>query len=233
MKAFDVSIGAVGLTLKAALAEGFDADVSLTSPSDRAHFFPGQDIVCFEMVFDRRSRRVLGLQGVGPMNDALSARLDAAAVALANSATIEDFSNIEMCYAPPFSAAIDAINAAGYVAENLCDGRMRQISMADFYSWMDDYSTQPDWQVLDVRHPKQADPLVEALGEQIWMSLPYEKVRDRYEELPDDRTLIIFCNAGSRSYEIQVFLDSVGRKNTLVLPGGYNVIRRMGASWLP
>ncbi|SHO44407.1 FAD-dependent oxidoreductase [Desulfopila aestuarii] len=233
MKAFDISIGAVGLTLKAALAEGFDADVSLTSPSDRAHFFPGQDIVCFEMVFDRRSRRVLGLQGVGPMNDALSARLDAAAVALANSATIEDFSNIEMCYAPPFSAAIDAINAAGYVAENLCDGRMRQIGMADFYSWMDDYSSQPDWQVLDVRHPKQADPLVEALGEQIWMSLPYEQVRDRYEELPDDRTLIIFCNAGSRSYEIQVFLDSVGRKNTLVLPGGYNVIRRMGASWLP
>lgn len=233
MKAFDISIGAVGLTLKEALAEGFDADVSLTSPSDRAHFFPGQDIVCFELIFDRRTRRVLGLEGVGPMNDALSARLDAAAVALANGATIEDFAAIEMCYAPPFSAAIDAINAAAYVAENLCDGRMRQIAMSEFYRWMADYSHHPDWQVLDVRHPKQAGPLVEALGEEIWMSLPYEQVRDRYQELPTDRTLIIFCNAGSRSYEIQVFLDSVGRKNSLVLPGGYNVIRRMGADWLP
>jgi len=233
MKAFDISIGSVGLTLQAALAEGFDADVSLTSPSDRAHFFPGQDIVCFELVFDRRTRRVLGLEGVGPMNDALSARLDAAAVALASGATVEDFAGIEMCYAPPFSAAIDAINAAGYVAENLCDGRMRQIAMADFYSWMDDYSTRPDWQVLDVRHPKQSMPLVEALGENIWMSLPYEQVRDRWEELPADRTLVIFCNAGSRSYEVQVFLDSVGRKNSVVLPGGYNVIRRMGAAWLP
>lgn len=233
MKAFDISIGSVGLSLQAALAEGFDADTSLTSPSDRAHFFPGQDILCFELIFDRRTRRVLGLEGVGPMNDALSARLDAAAVALARGATIEDFCNIEMCYAPPFSAAIDAINAAGYVADNLCDGRMRQISMADFYSWMADYQTRPDWQVLDVRHPKQSEPLVEKLGKNIWTSLPYEQVRDRYKELPDDRTLIIFCNAGSRSYEIQLFLDSVGRKNSLVLPGGFNVIRRMGAAWLP
>ena len=230
MKAFDISIGAVGLTLKAALAEGFDADISLTSPSDRAHFFPGQDIVCFELVFDRRTRRVLGLEGVGPMNDALSARLDAAAVALAAGATIDDFANIEMCYAPPFSAAIDAINAAAYVAENLCDGRMRQIAMGEFYRWMEDQNSHPDWQVLDVRHPKQAAPLVEKLGG-LWLSLPYEQVRERYGELPKDRTLVIFCNAGSRSYEMQVFLDSVGVTNTLVLPGGFNVIRRMGAAW--
>lgn len=233
MKAFDMAIGSVGLTLKEALAEGFDADVSLTSPSDRAHFFPGQDILCMELVFDKRTRRVLGFEGTGPMNDGLSARLDAAAVALTNGATIEDFCNIEMCYAPPFSAAIDAINAAGYVADNLCDGRMRQISMAEFYEFMADYSTHPDWVVFDVRHPKQADAFVEKLGKDIWLSMPYEQIRDRYTELPDDKTLIIFCNAGSRSYEIQVFLDSVGKKNNLVLPGGFNVIRRMGASWLP
>lgn len=233
MKAFEISIGSVGLSLNEALAEGFDADTSLTSPSDRAHFFPGQDILCFELVFDKRTRRVLGLEGVGPMNDALSARLDAAAVALSQGATIEDFENIEMCYAPPFSAAIDAINAAGYVADNLCDGRMRQISMEDFYKWMADYSIHPDWQVLDVRHPKQADQMVSALGDAVWGTMPYEQIRDRYEELPDDKTMIIFCNAGSRSYEIQVFLDSVGKNNTLVLPGGFNVIRRIGAEWLP
>ena len=232
MKAFDISIGSVGLTLAEARAEGFDADVSLTSPSDRAHFFPGQDIICFELVFDRRSRRVLGLEGVGPMNDALSARLDAAAVALASGATIEDFAGIEMCYAPPFSAAIDGITAAAYVAENLCDRRMRQVSMAEFYQWMADRSTRPDWQVLDVRHPKQAEPLVEKFGADLWCSLPYEQVRDRYNELAEDKTLIIFCNAGSRSYEIQVFLDSVGRANSMVLQGGYNIIRRIGADWL-
>lgn len=166
------------------------------------------------------------------MNDSLLARLDAAAVALANGATIEDFSAMEMAYAPPFSTAVDAINAAAYVAENICDGRMRQVYLKDFYAWMADPSLHPDWLVLDVRHPKQADPLVEQFGENQWCSLPYEQIRDRYDELPQDKMLIIFCNAGSRSYEIQVFLDSVARRNTLVLQGGNNVIRRMGASWL-
>jgi len=110
---------------------------------------------------------------------------------------------------------------------------MRQISMEMFYDYMDDPSSQPDWRVLDVRHTKQATPLVEHFGEALWASLPYDEIRERYAELPADKMLIIFCNAGSRSFEIQVFLDSVGRRNSLVLPGGFNVIKRMGAGWLP
>ena len=232
LKAFELSVGSTGLSLERALAEGFDADVSLTSPSDRAHFFPTQKIICLEMIFDRKTRRVLGLQGVGAMNDGLSARLDAAAVALCSGASIDDFGNIEMAYSPPFSSAIDGINAAAYVADNLCERRMRQISIEMFYSYMDDPTSQPDWLVLDVRHLKEATPYVDHFGKSRWISLPYDEIRDRYEELPTDKTLIIFCNAGSRSFEIQVFLDYVGRKNSLVLPGGYNVIHRMGADWL-
>lgn len=233
VKAFDVSLGSVGLSLEAARKAGFDADLSLSSPSDRAHFFPGQDIICMGLVFDRRTRRVLGLQGTGPVNDGLSARIDAAAVSLCAGATIDDFANIEMAYSPPFSPAIDPINAAAYIADNLCDGRMRQISMEDFYSWMEKPDIHPDWVVLDVRHPSQAEPFVERFGADFWLSLPYDEVRDRYSELPEDKKLVIFCNAGSRSFEIQVFLDHVGLGNNTVLPGGFNVIRRMGADWLP
>ncbi len=231
MKAFDICIGAVGLSLDAAKAEGFDAECSMTSPTDRAHFYPGHEILLLQLVFDRRTRRVLGMQGVGPMNDGLSARLDAAAVALANGATIEDFYNIEMCYAPPFSAAIDAINAAGYVAENLCDGRMKQLDLKEFSAWMEGRISHPDWQVLDVRHPKEAEPLLAKYGER-WMAVPYEEIRQRYQELPGDKTIIVFCNAGSRSYEVQLFLESVGITNTLVVPGGYNFLRKIGVSWL-
>jgi NADPH-dependent 2,4-dienoyl-CoA reductase/sulfur reductase-like enzyme/rhodanese-related sulfurtransferase len=233
LKAFDLSIGAVGLSLEAAREEGFDAEYSLSSPSDRAHFYPGQDIICLELLFDRRTRKVLGFQGTGPLNDALSARIDAAAVALSSGATIDDLANVEMAYSPPFSTAIDPINAAAYVADNLCDGRMRQIGMEKFFAWMENPSSQPDWQVLDVRHEKQAAPFVERFGSAIWLSLPYDQVRDRFSELPQDKMLIIFCNAGSRSYEVQVFLDYVGVKNNIVLPGGFNVIRRMGPEWLP
>lgn len=233
MKAFDVCIGATGLSLEMAKAEGYDADFSLTAPADRAHFYPSQEIITCIMVFDRRTRKVLGVQAFGPMNDNISARINAAAAYLTMGADVDDFANMEMAYAPPFSAAIDTINAAAYVAGNLCDNRMRQITMGDFYHWMDDFSSHSDWIVLDVRHEKQAEPFGERYGAEVWLSMPDDQLRERYEELPRDKMLIIFCNAGSRSYEIQIFLDSVGYSNNLVLCGGFNVIKRIGANWLP
>jgi len=61
----------------------------------------------------------------------------------------------------------------------------------------------------------------------------YDEVRANYQKLPDGRTWIIICNAGTRSYEIQVFLKSVGINSTLVLAGGLNVIKRLGVKWWP
>lgn len=233
MKAFDVCIGATGLSLEVALAEGFDADVALTAPSDRAHFFPTEAIVCFQMVFDRRTRKVLGLQGFGPMGDGISARIDAAAAYITMGASIDDFGTLEMAYAPPFSAAIDSINAIAYVADNLCDGRLRKTSLDAFLSWMDDFSSEPDWLALDIRHPLEAGPFVEKFGSDKWLAIPYNEVRARFGELPADKKLIILCDAGTRSFEIQSFLNSVDRQNTLVLSGGFNMIRRMGVDWYP
>lgn len=233
VKAFDVAVGSVGLSYEMALAEGFDAGYSLSSPADRAHFYPGQAVIVLQLVFDKSSRRVLGLQGAGPVNDGLSVRLDAAAVAISAGATIDDFGTIEMAYSPPFSPAIDPINAAAYVADNLCAGIMRQVDVEEFNDYMMAPETHEDWIVLDVRHDKEASPFVNTFGSDRWISLPYDQVRERYKELPKDRKIIIFCNAGSRSFEVQVVLDAVGMNNTLVLPGGFNVIRRMGAGWLP
>lgn len=233
MKAFDVCIGATGISLDVALSEGFDADVALTAPADRAHFFPTEAMVCFQMVFDRRTRKVLGLQGFGPMGDGISARIDAAAAYISMGASIEDFGNLEMAYAPPFSATIDSINAIAYVADNLCDGRLRKVSLDSFYSWMEDLGTQPDWMALDIRHPTEAGQFVDRYGGEKWLSIPYNEIRTRYKELPKGKTFIILCDAGTRSFEIQSFLDSVDFKNTLVLSGGFNMIRRMGANWLP
>ncbi len=232
MKAFDMAIGATGISLEVARAQGYQAEISLTTPFDRAHFFPGVELLCLELVFDRRTRKVLGFQGIGPMNDSLSVRIDAAAVAISAGATIDDFGNIEMAYAPPFSSAIDPINSAAYTAENLCDNRMRQADLREFLQWLGDFSTRPDWIVLDVRHEKQAAPNVEKFGAAAWLSIPYDTVRTRYRELPTDKTLIIFCNAGSRSYEVQVFLESVGYSNSLVLPGGYIVVRHVAPDLL-
>ena len=231
MKAFERCIAATGISYEAALAEGFDADYALTSPSDRAHFFPDQAVVILQLVFDRKSRRVLGLQAFGMMNDSISARVDAAAGLIAQGGTIEDFGVLEMAYAPPFSSAIDSINAAAYVAENLCDNRLRRVDLRRFLSWMQDMNSEPDWAVLDIRHPLEAKPYVEKYGPGQWVALPYEQMRERHSELPAGKTFVIICSAGARSYEVQVFLDHLGKPESMVLSGGLNVISRLGVDW--
>ena len=233
MKAFDCCIGGTGLSFTSAKALGYDAEVAITAQSDRAHFFPSQAVIMLQMVFDKSSRKVLGLQGFGPMNDSILARINAAAGYIAKGALIEDLSNLELAYAPPFSTAIDALNATANVADNIAAGRLRTIAIADFLQWMENPQAEPDWAALDIRHPKEAQQFVEKFGSDLWQAIPYVSVRARYEKLPMDKTLIIICDAGTRSSEIQVFLDSVERRNTLVLGGGFNAIRRIGADWWP
>ena len=232
MKAFERCIAATGITYESALREGFDADYALTAPSDRAHFFPDQAVVILQLVFDRSSRRVLGLQAFGMMNDSISARVDAAAALIAQGGTVDDFAVVEMAYAPPFSSAIDSINAAAYVAENLCDHRLRRVDLDRFLHWVSAMEIEPDWAVLDLRHPVESAPFVEKFGADRWIALEYSQVRARHAELPEGKTCIILCNAGTRSYEVQVFLDHIGKRDSMVLCGGLNVIARMGVDWL-
>ncbi|KPK27252.1 MAG: pyridine nucleotide-disulfide oxidoreductase [Desulfobacterales bacterium SG8_35_2] len=233
MKAFDCCIGGTGLSYATAKGLGYDAEVAITAQSDRAHFFPTQSVIMLQMVFDKTSRKVLGLQGFGPMNDSVLARINAAAGLIAKGALIEDFSNLELAYAPPFSTAIDALNATANVADNLAAGRLRTVSIEDFLEWMAKPQAKPRWVALDIRHPKEAAVFVAKFGPDIWKDIPYVNVRARYKELPDDKMLIIICDAGTRSSEVQVFLDSMGLSNNLVLGGGFNAIRRIGVDWWP
>ncbi len=233
MKAFECCIGATGLSYDRAKAEGFDAGSVLTAQSDRAHFFPNQAVIPLQMVFDKGSRKVLGVQGFGPMNDAVLARIDAAAGLIAQGATIDRFSNLELAYAPPFATALDALNATANVADNFAAGRLRTVSVEEFMAWMESQTLRPgNWRALDIRHPQEARIFTEIYGER-WLAIPYNEMRRRHSELPPDKTLLIVCDAGTRSYEVQSFLDSLGQRNTLVLGGGFNVIRRLGPAWWP
>lgn len=99
-------------------------------------------------------------------------------------------------------------------------------------AWMDKPGTHPDWLALDIRHPNEAKAFCQAFGER-WLAIPYIEVRTRQGEIPYDRTLIIICDAGTRSYEIQCLLDGRGRRDSLVLAGGFNLVRRLPASWWP
>ncbi|RLA90697.1 MAG: pyridine nucleotide-disulfide oxidoreductase [Deltaproteobacteria bacterium] len=230
MKLFELSVGCTGLSLAAAQREGFDAFETLVSQADQAHFYPGQELMYLQLVADRPTQRLLGLQGVGAMGQGVKARIDAVGAMLKFKPTLDDLSNLEVAYAPPFAAALDIVNAAANTAKNILAGTNHPLPMDDFISiWKDKYAAGVTF--LDIRERDNAAPLVEKWGP-LWVNIPQGELRYRLAEVPQDKKLILVCNAGMRSYESQVILDHAGITGTANLQGGYAALKKAGIDLL-
>ncbi len=230
LKVFDMSVAGTGLTLAAARQAGFDPLGALVSQADRAHFYPGQEMMCLHLVVDRPTRRLLGLQGVGPLGDGVKARIDAVAALLQYRPTLNDLANLEVASAPPFAAAVDILNTVANVADNTLHRLNRFLPAEDFPAlWR---RRDVDSVVfLDTREPDNAARLVATQGNH-WLNLPQGELRRRLDQVPRDTPLILICNSGLRSYEAQIVLDAAGITDTLNLGGGLVAQKKSGMDLL-
>ncbi len=226
VKLFDLSVIKAGLTLKEAIMEGFDAFNCLVSQLDRAHFYPEKDMMFLELTVDRKNGRILGIEGVCDNGDALMCRVNAAVPLLKNRAHISELSNLELSYTPPLAAAMDIINAAANTAENILAGRNRVIDIDDFEALWEKRS-EGSMVVLDCRAWGNAAPFVEKYRDH-WINIPQDELRKRIGEVPRDKTIVLVCNTGVRSYEAQLILDQFGVRNTFNLQGGVAALKKSG-----
>ncbi len=226
LKLFEMSFCGSGLTLEAARKNGFDAISVSVEQLDRAHFYPEKNMLCLELVLDRPSRRVLGIQGACNNGDALKARVDAVAATLEYARpTVEDISNLEVAYAPPFASAMDVVNTVANVADNVLDGRMHPLSAEEF---MELWRSRKDNQVffIDAR-PAKAGAAIEAEDSR-WHAIPLEEIRAHIDEIPRDRPIALICNTGLRSYDAELILAQNGFKDVRNAMGGMQAAKMMG-----
>jgi CoA-dependent NAD(P)H sulfur oxidoreductase len=99
-----------GLSFKEAQDEGFDAVGNYTQSRSRAHAHPGNQTVHVHLVADRKTGRLLGGSMVG--KEGCAHRINAVAVALHASLTVEEFFGCDLAYAPPFSPVWDPLLTA-------------------------------------------------------------------------------------------------------------------------
>ncbi|UCE83715.1 MAG: FAD-dependent oxidoreductase [Deltaproteobacteria bacterium] len=226
VKVFDLSVAAAGLSIDVARREGFDATSVLVIQFDRAHFYPEKDLMTLELVVERNTGRVLGIQGVGPMGDGTVGRINAVASILKYNPTAEDIGNLELAYSPPFSAAMDILNALGNTAENTLAGKNRILDVDEFdVLWK--HRDKGDVVFLDCRGWGNAEPFVNKYPDH-WKSIPQDELRARMAEVPKGKKLVLICNTGVRSYEAQVTLDEMDITNTCNLQGGVACLKKWG-----
>jgi NAD(P)H-nitrite reductase len=226
IKLFSLYAAGAGLTITTALREGYDAINVHVEQLDRAHFYPDRTLMCLELVVDRPTRRVLGVQGVCPDGTALASRINAVAPLLSRGCTVADISNLEVLYSPPFASAMDIVNVVGNVAENIIEGRLVPMSPEEF---AEKWAARDSGEVffIDARVDRDAAPMLE-LHPDHWHSIPQDTIRESLDAIPADREVILVCNTGLRSFEAQIDLAACGRTNTRSVLGGVSSAKRLG-----
>ena len=104
-KVFDMQVARTGLSMAEAAKYGFEPVEVVIKSRSRAHAHPGSSTIAVQMVGDKKTGRLLGCQLVG--KEGAAHRINAPAVALHQKMTVEDFSQCDLAYAPPFGPTWD------------------------------------------------------------------------------------------------------------------------------
>ncbi len=214
VKLFDYTFCGVGLTLERAKDERFDAMSVNIAQLDRAHFYPEKDMMHLELVVEKGSRRVLGIQGTSKAGDSLKARIDAVAAVLQfTRPTIDDISNLEIAYTPPIASAMDVVNAVANVADNALAGRFLPMTPQEFASaWKN--KEENAYFFMDAR-PAAVAKATEATAPG-WHAISLEEVATQLESvkkrIPAGTPVALICNTGLRAYDVALMLTRAGYK---------------------
>ena len=187
-KVFDLAVGMTGMNEKALKRTGMDYEKVYIHPASHASYYPGASMMSLKMLFDPKTARILGAQAVGA--DGVDKRIDVLSVAIRSNLTVFDLQDLELSYAPPYGSAKDPINYAGFVASNIIKGDVSICNVEDVISPNDNQM------LIDVRKPFE----VAAGTIPGSVNIPLNEIRNRIDELPKDKELMVFCQVGLRGY---------------------------------
>jgi NADPH-dependent 2,4-dienoyl-CoA reductase/sulfur reductase-like enzyme/rhodanese-related sulfurtransferase len=210
-KAFDFTIGRAGLSAGWARDLELDVETVLWTGPDRPHYMEGAKPLTIKLVVERKNRRLVGVQVVGPGDGAK--RLDVAVTAMSLGATLDQIAHLDLAYAPPYAPPIDPLLTAVHVLQNKLDQIGRGISPLAAKKKIEEGEVT----LLDVRSPQEFQE----------MGLPYDVVhiplgalRGKCESISKDTEILAFCKVSMRGYEAQRILDEKGFENVSFIEGG-------------
>ena len=84
--------------------------------TDKADYYPGFENLHLKLLYDRKTTRLLGLQGFS--KGEVVKRVDVFASLLRHGGKLEDLLDAEFAYAPPFAPAVDPLYSIACAARN-------------------------------------------------------------------------------------------------------------------
>lgn len=173
LKIFDYTLGMTGLSEKTCREQNIEYKTMIISPYSHAKYYPGAKVMTIKVLYRVGKKKadinnedentelrnctgqilgatVFGKEGIDKVTDIL-------ATAIRNKMTAKDLSELELCYAPPYSSAKSPVNIIGNSIENEMDGLVDTISVTEFLRNFEQYSNKDKYIILDVRTETEYD----------------------------------------------------------------------------
>ena len=260
LKIFDYTLGMTGLSEKTCKEQNIEYKTMIISPYSHAKYYPGAKVMTIKVLYRAGKKKadinneaentelknctgqalgatVFGKEGIDKVTDIL-------ATAIRNKMTAKDLSELELCYAPPYSSAKSPVNIIGNSIENEMDGLVDTISVTEFLRNFEQYSNKDKYIILDVRTETEYDlshiegainnPLDELrehlkeFAEKAQIKANNSNKADNSSEMLESanevanvtKEIIVHCHSGRRSYIACRILKESGFKVKNLI-GGY------------
>lgn len=209
LRFFDLTIAQTGLTEKEALANGYDPVVLFNIKPDKPDYMQGKELV-IKAVADKNSRRLLGVQIIGPQG--VDKRVDVFATALTFKAKVDDLFHLDLAYAPPFSTTKDPVMYTGMALTNA----LATEPLITPERLLDLQETDADIQIIDTR----AKASYEKKHVPNAINIPLAQLREQAASLDKKKQTIVYCNKGVTGNAAQNVLKNLGFEEVYNLAGG-------------
>jgi NADPH-dependent 2,4-dienoyl-CoA reductase/sulfur reductase-like enzyme/peroxiredoxin family protein/TusA-related sulfurtransferase/rhodanese-related sulfurtransferase len=212
VRVFDHVLAVTGWTERRLANAGIPFATSIVTQDNHAGYYPGATPISMTLTYDPATGRLFGAQAVG--FDGVDKRIDVVATAIQGGLTVDDLSQTQLSYSPPFGSARDVVNTVALVSRNGRDGLSKTTR-----------SMKPeDGKVLvDVRPPELAalSPVLDALN------IPFAQIAsgEGVRGLDKAKRYTTICAVGKTSYFAGRILAQQGF-DVASLSGGLKVHRK-------
>ena len=190
IKLFDMTVATTGINEQQSKANGIEYEKVILTQNSHAGYYPNATAMTIKLIFEKSTYKILGAQIVG--YDGVDKRIDVIATAIRAGMKADELKDLDLSYAPPYSSAKDPVNMAGFVAENIKNGIVKQFYCENIPSLRE----RDDVILLDTRTPYEymrgnADGFI---------NIPLDDLRERLGELDKTKKIYVMCQSGLRSY---------------------------------
>ena len=214
MKLFDYTIARTGKTAKDLNGLKWDYETTTIIAGVTPGFYPGQEDLIVQIYYSSEDYKILGAEVIGKKG--ADKRIDVLATAIYAKLGISDLPNLDLAYAPPYSAAKDPVVVAGFVAENAQSGLFKELQPEDL-------ELMKDLQIVDLRNPSELNS--GKVGKSI--NIPLDQLRERISELDPQRPTLVYCAKGLRGYLGALILKHNRFNQVYNLAGGFGYYKRL------